>query len=258
MRADRRQFMKVAGLALLGLGVKQATDLVAGSNLAEASSQPVAPGKRWAMAIDLSRCVKAEGCTDCIVACHRAHNVPQFHDPKEEVKWIWKTSYESAFAEDAHPFTAAGLAGEQIPVMCNHCDNPACVRVCPTRATWKREDGIVMMDMHRCIGCRYCMVACPYGARSFNFRDPREGLDMKALPSTFPTRTRGVVEKCNFCTERLAKGQAPACMEACTEKAILFGDLLDPRSAIREALNTRHSIRRNPGAGTSPQIYYLV
>ena len=94
-------------------------------------------------------------------------------------------------------------------VMCNHCENPPCVRACPTNATFKREsDGIVLMDFHRCIGCRFCMAACPFGARSFNYRDPRPFI--KEVNTKFPTRMKGVVEKCNFCAERLAEGLLPA------------------------------------------------
>src|SRR4030043_1550809 len=142
-------------------------------------------------------------------------------------------------------------------VLCNHCDNPPCVRVCPTQATFKRaEDGIVMMDYHRCIGCRFCIAGCPYGARSMNYRDPRPFI--KKLNPEFPTRTKGVVEKCNFCEERLGKGMMPACVEACPEKALVFGDLEDPRSEVRQLLSSRFAIRRKSELGTGPQIYYLV
>jgi molybdopterin-containing oxidoreductase family iron-sulfur binding subunit len=131
------------------------------------------------------------------------------------------------------------------------------VRVCPTQATWKRdEDGIVMMDWHRCIGCRYCMAACPYGSRSFNWQDPRPAI--ASFNPDFPTRTKGVVEKCNFCEERLARGKRPACVEACPEKTIVFGDLLDPDSEPRQLLRTRFSLQREPELGTSPSVYYLV
>jgi molybdopterin-containing oxidoreductase family iron-sulfur binding subunit len=143
-------------------------------------------------------------------------------------------------------------------VFCNHCDNPPCTRVCPTQATWKRDDGIVMMDWHRCIGCRYCVAACPYGSRSFNWRDPRGALDGERIDPDYPTRTRGVVEKCTFCDERLAKGQMPACVEACTSNCLIFGDLEDPDSEVRAALRERHAIRRKPGLGTQPEVYYLV
>jgi molybdopterin-containing oxidoreductase family iron-sulfur binding subunit len=146
-----------------------------------------------------------------------------------------------------------------IMVLCNHCENPPCVRVCPTKATFKREsDGIVIMDMHRCIGCRFCMAACPYGARSFNFYDPRQFLPERLPNPDYPTRTKGVVEKCNFCAERLADGKLPACVEAAKDGQLLFGDLDDPRSSVRKALRERYSIRRKPDLGTQPSVYYLV
>jgi len=113
-----------------------------------------------------------------------------------------------------------------------------------------------MMDMHRCIGCRYCIAACPYGSRSFNWRDPRPFI--KNLNKEYPTRTRGVVEKCNFCAERLAKGLHPACVDACEEKALVFGDLEDPESEVRALLRENYAIRRKPALGTNPEVYYIV
>jgi molybdopterin-containing oxidoreductase family iron-sulfur binding subunit len=141
-------------------------------------------------------------------------------------------------------------------VLCNHCTNPPCVRVCPTKATYKLVDGITMQDMHRCIGCRFCMAACPYGSRSMNYRDPRPFIPK--INADFPTRTRGVVEKCNFCEERLARGILPACVTVCKEKALVFGDLKDSGSDVRRLLNGRFSIRRRPDLGTEPQVYYLL
>jgi molybdopterin-containing oxidoreductase family iron-sulfur binding subunit len=123
-------------------------------------------------------------------------------------------------------------------------------------ATWKREDGIVMMDWHRCIGCRYCVAACPYGSRSFNWQDPRTAL--ATINPDFPTRTKGVVEKCNFCEERLARGEQPACVGACPEKAFIFGNLADPNSEPRQLLRTRFAVQREPELGTGPSVYYLV
>ena len=142
-------------------------------------------------------------------------------------------------------------------MLCNHCDNPPCVNVCPTQATFKRDsDGLVMMDFHRCIGCRYCMVACPYGARSFNWKEPKPFV--KDINLRFPLRTKGVVEKCNLCAERIAKGMVPACVEACEANAITFGDLHDPESTVRKILSTNDTIRRKPHLNTLPNVYYIM
>ena len=117
--------------------------------------------------------------------------------------------------------------------------------------------------MHRCIGCRFCMAGCPYGARSFNWRDPR-GKDangrpfIKKLNREYPTRTKGVVEKCTFCTDRLAVGKMPACVEKAPPGGLVFGDLDDPRSAVRKIVSTRYTIRRKPELGTGPNVYYIV
>ncbi len=203
----------------------------------------------------------------CIEACHRVHNVPNVGTIKEEIKWIWKETYDHAFPGQEDEFLSPEIKHMPFLVLCNHCDNPPCVRVCPTKATFKREsDGIVMMDMHRCIGCRFCMAACPYGARSFNYRDPRPFLDKEKENLEFPTRMRGVVEKCTFCYERLAKGLIPACVEASqeiTKKAgrepgLIFGDLEDPNSEVRRVLSARYSFRRKPELGTHPSVYYLI
>jgi len=258
MGINRRGFIKVAGLSTLaGLTGKTALSVLAD----EEAEQVVRTGealsaKRWAMVIDLHKCQQKNGCTACIDACHAIHNVPDFDNPKDEIKWIWKEDFEGAFPNQDHEFLKEDIRHATPVVFCNHCDNPPCVRVCPTQSTWKREDGVVMMDMHRCIGCRYCVVACPYGSRSFNWRDPRPHI--KEIDPDFPTRSRGVVEKCNFCAERLARGQIPACVEACEEKALVFGDLEDPESEIRELLRTKHTIRRKPALGTNPEIYYIV
>jgi molybdopterin-containing oxidoreductase family iron-sulfur binding subunit len=209
------------------------------------------------MVVDTRKCLREAGCTDCVGACHLVHNVPDIGSRKEEVKWIWKERFEHAFPETEHEFMSADILHQDVLLMCNHCDNPPCVRVCPTQATWKREsDGIVMMDMHRCIGCRYCMAACPYGSRSFNWRDPRPSI--AKIDEGFPTRTKGVVEKCNFCAERLARGTAPACVEACKAGALVFGDLDDESSEVRRLLKTHFNIRRKPGLGTEPEVFYLV
>jgi molybdopterin-containing oxidoreductase family iron-sulfur binding subunit len=259
MSIERRTFVKLGGLAALGLvgadavasGPRPAT-----SGADAAPPRPATAARRWAIVVDTSVCLRGEGCTGCTDACHRAHNVPAFPNAKDEVKWLWKEPFVEALPDERHAYLPASLASGQVLVMCNHCDEPACTRVCPTGATWKREDGVVMMDWHRCIGCRYCIAACPYGSRSFNWRDPRPFV-AHADPA-FPTRTRGVVEKCNLCEERLAEGRPPACVEGCPSKALLVGDLEDPDSEVRQRLAARPALRRRAALGTQPQVYYLL
>jgi len=254
---DRRCFLKSTGAAL-GAGALLAT----GREVEASGAAATAPtGKRLAMIVDTRKCLQDKGCTKCSDACHLAHNVPKIPDPRHEVKWIWKESYAHAFPTQVHEFTEESLREQPVPVTCNHCDNAPCVKVCPPQATFRRDDGLVVMDMHRCIGCRYCMAACPYGSRSFNWRDPRPFIPAGALTDRFPTRTKGVVEKCNFCAERLAEGKWPVCVEACRERgngAMMFGDLAKMGSEVMETLRTHHSIRRKPGLGTAPHVFYLV
>jgi Fe-S-cluster-containing dehydrogenase component len=256
MKVSRRTLLKIAGISLMGGGVRPALEaLGAGESSKILASPNRLVGKRWAMGIDTKKC--PPGCHDCIDACHREHNVPDFGNPKDEVKWIWNEPFQDVFPGQDHAYTDEKRREKPVLVLCNHCDNPPCVRVCPTQATFRRkEDGIVMMDYHRCIGCRFCMAGCPYGARSMNFRDPRPFI--KKINPQFPTRTKGVVEKCNFCEERLARGLMPACVEACKEKALVFGDLENPASDIRKFLQARLTLRRKPELGTKPQVYYTV
>ena len=257
MELNRRGLFKVAGLTLLGLSAKPVLDVFSKVDLPSPSTAPASfAQKRWAMAIDLRRCWREEGCRDCIDACHRVHNVPDFGNPKQEVKWIWTVPYEKAFPEQDYEFVEGEVREKPVVLFCNHCDDPPCIKYCPTRATWRREDGIVMMDFHRCIGCRYCMAGCPYGSRSFNWGDPRPFI--KKINLEFPTRTKGVVEKCNFCEERLAQGLLPACVEACKEKALVFGDLKQTESEIRKALQGKRVYQRQPELGTKPKVYYIL
>ena len=254
MGEDRRDFLRKAGLAAL-VAAGGAT-IFRFEDVAEAMSGEAPKKIRRAMVVDLTKCVEKDECTACIQACHRAHNVPSVADPRHEVKWIWEEPFPNVFPNEEAPHVAEALTSRPALVFCNHCDNPPCARVCPTEATWKRADGIVMMDWHRCIGCRYCMAACPYGSRSFNWEDPRPSI--KELNRDFPTRTKGVVEKCTFCDELVDKGQQPACVAACKDRAMTFGDLNDPDSEVRKLLRGRFAIRRRPGLGTGPEIYYLV
>ncbi len=257
MGLDRRKFFKLAGMTALGLTLKPGWELISGNEvLAAVDRDPSPTGKRLAMVIDIRKCQETENCTKCVDACNEVHNIPNFGNKKDEIKWIWMETFEGAFAEQDHPYLEKSLTENDVLVLCNHCNNPPCVRVCPTQATWQRPDGIVMMDWHRCIGCRYCIVACPYGARSFNWRDPRPFI--KEIRTDFPTRMRGVVEKCTFCERRLDEGLQPACVEACTSQAMTFGNLEDPESKVRELLQGTFTIRRKPELGTNPQVYYIV
>jgi len=266
MGMDRRRFLKIAGLsAMMGVGGKAAFELLAPGELeASVKDVPLTAVKKWGMAVDMNK-MDDEIMDRCIEACHRIHNVPNIGNIKDEIKWIWKETYEHTFPGQHHKYASEEYHGRNFLVLCNHCTNPPCCRVCPTKATWQRQDGVVMMDQHRCIGCRFCMAACPFGARSFNYGDPRKAPkelnpDFPTNPE-YPTRTKGVVEKCNLCAERLAKGKVPACMEAANqikEDSLVFGDLDDPDSKMRELLRTHYSIRRKPELGTEPNIYYIV
>ena len=258
MMGDRRHFL-IAGLSVVGTGLCLSSSA---SMLAQGESTPASPTrrKRWGMVVDLSRCRTHEGCRACIDACHAAHNVPSIPVMRHRVRWIAKEPYQRALPNASHDFVPRGLRSTPVVVLCNHCQNPPCVRVCPTQATWKRTtDGVVLVDMHRCIGCRYCMAACPYGARNFHFVDPTPYIEH--LNENFPSATKGVVDKCNFCAERLAKGRLPVCVMACqksADRALYFGDLNDPNSEVSKILSTRYAVLRKPDLGTGPNVYYLV
>jgi Fe-S-cluster-containing dehydrogenase component len=253
---NRRDFLKSIAAAGLGGALvfhgldkfgTEAADIVPNSKRLQA--------KHWGMVIDVSKFNTAEDFQAVARACHQYHNVPDIDDSKHEVKWIWQDDFEHTFAELESKYLSENVKKLKFPVLCNHCENPMCVRVCPTQATFKRADGVVVMDFHRCIGCRYCMAACPYGARSFNFFDPRPYIE--EINSEVPTRTKGVVEKCNFCMERLDKGLLPVCVEA-SKGAIMFGDLEDPNSQVRQVLRDNFSIRRKVELGTGPSVYYII
>lgn len=258
MSMNRRDFLRFAGAGtLLGLAGLSLFERVTEESLAaEFKADPsTITAKRWAMVVDLRKFKTEEDYKRIIKACHSIHNVPDFGNPKDEIKWIWTDSYEHSFPGWEHEFMPEWLEPKPIPLLCNHCANPPCVRVCPVKATFKSPDGITQQDYHRCIGCRFCMAACPFGARSFNWRDPRPFIE-KTNPE-FPTRTKGVVEKCNFCTERLAKGLKPACVEE-SKGALIFGDLMDPDSEVRQALKKEFTIRRKAELGTNPSVFYII
>jgi molybdopterin-containing oxidoreductase family iron-sulfur binding subunit len=267
MSEDRRTFLKEAGFAVLGLGC--GLPLVRGAFALpqHGTEEDVQSSSQWAMVVDLEKCLNEEVRAVSAAACHSEHNVPDIPDPDDKIAWIWEEKYKHVFPDQVHEHSPVEMREMPVLVLCNHCTNPPCVRVCPTKATWKREsDGIVMMDQHRCIGCRYCMAACPYGSRSFNWRDPREFIQTDGngeMPSDFPTRTKGVVEKCNFCAERLRDGRQPACVEAVDavpggEGALTFGNLAEPDSEVNRILSEKHTISRRVSLGTGPNVFYVV
>ena len=206
---------------------------------------------RWGMVIDLDKC---SGCQACVVACHAENNIaiigPEEAAKGRTIHWIELIPY----IEGEYPHIKARL----LPRPCMHCDHPPCTKVCPVNATYINEEGLVAQINHRCIGCRYCTTACPYTVKYFNWYEPQWPKEMKgSLNRDVSLRTKGVVEKCNFCEERLAVGLLPACVEACRER-MAFGDLTDPGSEVRKLLEANFTIRRKPHLGTQPQVYYIV
>jgi molybdopterin-containing oxidoreductase family iron-sulfur binding subunit len=259
MKSSRRSFLKIAGISALGIGAKPVLDVLASSGETAApitiKREDALLAKRWGMVIDTRRLQSEADLEPMIEVCDKIHNIPKFENKNHEIKWLWDEEFKHVFPMQEADFLDDRLKHMSFLTLCNHCEKPPCVRVCPTKATFKREDGIVLMDFHRCIGCRFCMAACPYGSRSFNFRDPRPFI--KETNPDFPTRTKGVVEKCNFCAERLAIGKIPACVEV-SNGALTFGDLDDPESEVRQVLRNNYTIRRKPALGTGPSVFYIV
>jgi molybdopterin-containing oxidoreductase family iron-sulfur binding subunit len=263
MSIDRRDFLRLAGLAGVGLGLSAADLLIRkpadAANIMLETEEGHGPATRLGLVIDVKKFRTEADYRKIMDACHSIHNVPTLipekNNPKNEVKWIWTDIYEHTFPEQKNEYHPEPFKEKLFPLLCNHCDKPPCVRVCPTKATFKRPDGIVAQDPHRCIGCRFCMAACPYGSRSFNWVHPRPYIP--EINPEYPTRTIGVVEKCTLCVERLARGLEPACVEA-SGGAMVFGNLADKDSEIRRILSTHYTIRRKPSLGTHPSIFYVI
>ena len=266
---SRRQFLKVAGLSVLGLagalsGAARVAEAAPGTvgaakGPAYAVGKEALQGKHWGMVINTRAFDTPEKFEAVISACHRYHNVPNVKDRKHQVKWIWTDGYHETFTDQMDNYPAQDVLERRYLMLCNQCANPSCVRACPTRATFvpQNSGGIVVMDYHRCIACRYCMAACPYGARSYNFVNPRKHLKPEDINPAFPTRMGGMVEKCTFCIQLLAVGKLPLCVEA-SQGAIIFGDLADPASDVRKVLAENFTIRRKPTLGTEPSVYYII
>jgi len=221
------------------------------------------PGVLFGYGLDLSRCI---GCRRCVYACVEENN--QSKDP--QIHWItvlrFKTGEKWVDLEESEKYYNPPEVPEDeyfyMPVQCQQCENPPCVRACPTQATWKEPDGIVVVDYNWCIGCRYCMAACPYGARRFNWAAPNRKPE-ELNPATHylgnRPRYRGVVEKCTFCIQRTRKdpGRYPACVEACPVGARKFGNLLDPNSEIRYTIEHKRVFRLKEDLNTEPKFYYF-
>lgn len=206
------------------------------------------PGKKYVMVIDLSRCKDA---LKCQKACQKHHLLP------EQDKWL--KVYKMQDSEETAPYW--------MPKPCLHCDKPPCVKVCPVDATYKRSDGLVLIDNERCIGCRFCMAACPYSTRTFNWEEPQQPANanqMSYSPETSVPRKKGTVEKCDFCPDMLRQGKLPHCVTACPNGVYYFGDANedtvtngDETVRFRQLLKDKAAYRYLESLGTEPSVYYL-
>jgi len=233
---DRRDFLKSGG-ALATITLAPGVTLMAfgGDAKANATAQ-----NRWGLLVDVNKCSK--DCDACVTACSQENGWKLPENLETDAQWIRKVNLT-----DNNTGREASL-----PVMCQHCDEPPCVDVCPTGASFKRVDGIVLVDKHICIGCRYCMMACPYKARSFVHEDLSD-------QKPWAPRGKGTVESCTMCVHRVDVGGTPACVEACAATgngAIIFGDLKDPESEISKALANYPSIALRDDMGLNPGVRY--
>lgn len=201
------------------------------------------------MTIDLKRCI---GCQTCAVACKMQNNVP--------LGMLWnRVLTEGGEHLDRARGTYPYLTKSWLPLSCQHCENAPCVKVCPVGATYKREeDGLVLINYDKCIGCRYCMAACPYNVRVFNWKEPvcQPGHDYG--DAKVPKRRKGIVEKCSFCAERVDQGLEPMCVVCCPAKARKFGDLNDPNTEVAALIRQRKTRILLEDKGAKPQVYYLL
>ncbi|WP_020560438.1 sulfate reduction electron transfer complex DsrMKJOP subunit DsrO [Thiofilum flexile] len=235
----RRRFLAGLGLMVGATLLPELSNTQAADVTARPENEPASSHKRWGMLIDVKRLT--DGGAAMVAACQHEHGWG--HDPQAsaEQQAQWMRVVKVTDKQTLHSFS--------LPVMCQHCEKPPCVDVCPTGASMKRADGIVYVNKHTCIGCRYCMMACPYKARSF-VHEP--------LKDQKPHSPRGIgtVESCNLCVHRIDKGQLPACVEAAPH-AVIFGDLQDPDSRISQALKASGGTQIRADLGLNPQVYYL-
>jgi dimethyl sulfoxide reductase iron-sulfur subunit len=203
---------------------------------------------RWGMVFSLARCI---GCNACVVACKTENQLPD------------SIFFTRTFVEEVGTFPKVSRV--YVPTLCNHCEDAPCEKACPSGATYTRDDGIVMVDQDRCIGCSACAVACPYDARSM-IEQPKENRGLfgggEAPPAdadpNVPDRWRaGTVVKCDFCSRRVDQGLSPACVAVCPTEARIFGDLDDAESAPSRLIRTRNGTQPLPEKNTRPKVYYI-
>ncbi|WP_417143073.1 4Fe-4S dicluster domain-containing protein [Raoultibacter massiliensis] len=204
----------------------------------------------YGFALDIRRCI---GCHTCSVACRIENNLPKGN-------WWNRALTDGGEDMDTPEGAFPDVSMEYLTVACQHCENPACVKVCPVGATYRDEEtGVVRQDYDKCIGCRMCMSACPYtGVRLFNWEEPKYTIDFSIGDTDVPKHQKHVVEKCTMCWHRLAKGEEPACIEVCPERARFWGDLDDPESEVSKLVRDREHKRLLEDRGTNPSVYYLV
>ena len=205
---------------------------------------------QYGMVIDLKRCM---GCQTCSTSCKLSNNLP-------DDTWWTRVLTVGGDVIDTASGTYPNAHMRHVPLGCQHCENPACVKVCPVGATYRDEEtGVVRQDYDKCIGCRMCMSACPYtGVRSFNWEEPKYSLDFAVGDSDVPAHQKHVVEKCTMCWHRIARGERPACIDVCRAGARYWGDLDDPNSEVSQAIAKHPYIQLLPERGTNPSVYYLV
>jgi menaquinone reductase, iron-sulfur cluster-binding subunit len=260
-RNSRRKLL--AGLAASAAGAIIGCSRAVAAKSAEPVTAPGGRRRKWGLVIDLDRCAR---CAGCVVACQQENNVPPLGPETaartRPIHWM-----------DLLPPAAGSVLATPIP--CMHCEDPPCVKVCPVGATYQTAEGITAQIWERCIGCRYCMVACPYQRRYFNWSEPRwPGNDPSSLNPDVAPRPRGVVEKCTLCHHRIRAAserarvdeepltdqvlrRLPACAQSCPTHAITFGDLADPASEVAYLAASPRAMRLLPEAGTRPKVIYL-
>ncbi len=259
----RRDFLKVMGVGSVYLVAKNIIPGGAVDNIIKVTqfAPSQGSGKRWGMVIDVGACI---GCRQCTYACKEENSIPNAPLPLQWIETFEMDQNEPITHLNSVPssqsrtaYTDSPIRGKwYLPTQCLHCENPPCVRVCPTGATFKSEDGIVEMDYDKCIGCRQCMAACPYNARTFNWGKPQ--IPEEDVNPLVPVRAIGVVEKCSFCQHRVREGKLPKCVEACPVGAKHFGDLNDPNSPPSKLIDTYISPALLEEFNTGPKVLYIT